>query len=334
MRWAVGLTLYPGKSYLETSIRILNRTPVVNSFLCFANVAVHVNENYQVIFPPSTQHVTYHAKREFTTWPIATTRYNGSDFTKGVDVSWYKNHFVSNSMFAWNYEDDFFAGYDHGKQAGTMSVADHHVVPGKKLWTWGSGPGGRMWDKILTDDDGPYIELMVGAYSDNQPDYSWIQPLRSQKIQAILVSFPRHRRREKRQSRRRGEPRNVPKTEPPNWAFTPLRSIRGRRSALKAGDKILFEEKTDIGPGKAYVKQVSLPAGLTSTICGLRSQWTDMNGGLFARPTETRADAEMGQTAAGAKGYQNQRGTVSYRTAHRSVPQSRAWSPIHTGRRP
>ena len=33
-----------------------------------------------------------------------------------------------------------------------------------------------MWDTLLTDDDGPYLELMAGAYSDNQPDYSWIQP--------------------------------------------------------------------------------------------------------------------------------------------------------------
>ncbi len=72
MRWAVGYTLRPGKSYLEASMRIVNRTPVVNTMLCFANVAVHVNENYQVIFPPSTQFGTYHAKREFTTWPIAT----------------------------------------------------------------------------------------------------------------------------------------------------------------------------------------------------------------------------------------------------------------------
>ncbi len=82
-------------------------------------------------------------------------------------------------MFAWNYEDDFFAGYDHGKDAGIISVADHHFIPGKKFWTWGNGPRGHMWDKILTDDDGPYIELMSGAYSDNQPDYSWLQPLRN-----------------------------------------------------------------------------------------------------------------------------------------------------------
>ena len=144
MRWAVGYTLRPGKSCVEASVRILNRTPVVNTMLCFANVAVHVNENYQVIFPPGTQYGTHHHKREFTTWPVATGRYGGADFSKGVDVSWYKNHDSANSIFAWNYEDDFLAGYDHGKQAGTMSVSNHHVVPGKKLWTWGNGPRGRI----------------------------------------------------------------------------------------------------------------------------------------------------------------------------------------------
>ncbi len=91
-------------------------------------------------------------------------------------MSWYKNHFKSNSTFAWNYQDDFFAGYDHGKNSGVMSIADHTVVPGKKFWTWGNGPNGRAQDTLLTDNDGPYIELMVGAYSDNQPDYSWLQP--------------------------------------------------------------------------------------------------------------------------------------------------------------
>src|SRR5262245_21794049 len=183
MRWAVGYTLHPGKSVLECQVRIINRTPLPNTMLCFANVAVHANDQYQVIFPPSTQHVTFHGKREFTTWPIATTRFNGSDFTNGVDVSWYKNHQNAMSMFAWNYEDDFFGGYDHGKNAGIVSVADHHIVPGKKFWTWGNGPRGKMWDKILTDDDGPYIELMTGAYSDNQPDYSWLAPYETKSFQ-------------------------------------------------------------------------------------------------------------------------------------------------------
>jgi hypothetical protein len=136
MRWAVGYTLQPGSSVLECSVRVINRTPFPNTILCFANVAVNANDNYQIIFPPSTQWVTYHAKREFSEWPVSHQRYSGADFTAGVDVSWYKNHLNANSMFAWNFADDFFAGYDHGKEAGTMSVADHHIAPGKN-----SGPG-------------------------------------------------------------------------------------------------------------------------------------------------------------------------------------------------
>src|SRR5208337_1745522 len=151
MCWVVGLTLHPGRSYLEASFRIINRTPVPTSMLSFSNVAVSVNDTYQVIFPPSTQFVTFHAKRDFTTWPIATTKYAGSDFTPGVDVSWYKNHYNATSMFAWNYLDDFFAGYDHGKDAGILSVADHNVAPGKKFWTWGNSPRGRAEDHLLTD---------------------------------------------------------------------------------------------------------------------------------------------------------------------------------------
>ncbi|MGW8178803.1 MAG: DUF5107 domain-containing protein, partial [bacterium] len=79
-------------------------------------------------------------------------------------------------MFAHDSKEDFFAGYDHGKQAGVVHVGDHHQVPGKKFWTWGTGTRGKRWEKIYTDKDGPYLELMVGAFSDNQPDYSWIQP--------------------------------------------------------------------------------------------------------------------------------------------------------------
>ena len=157
--------------------------------LCFANVAVNANENYQIIFPPDTQWVTYHFKRDFAAWPVASGLYNGTDFGAGTDVSWYKNHQSANSMFAWNYTDDFYAGYDHGKDAGTMSIADHHIVPGKKFWTWGNGPRGRMWDNILTDTDGPYIELMVGAYSDNQPDYSWLQPFEERSFQMNWYPF-------------------------------------------------------------------------------------------------------------------------------------------------
>ncbi len=65
-----------------------------------------------------------------------------------------------------------------------MSVADHNVVPGKKLFTWGNGPRGRMWEHNLTDDDGPYIELMVGAYSRQPARLLLASALRNQVVLA------------------------------------------------------------------------------------------------------------------------------------------------------
>lgn len=176
MKWLVGMTLYPDRSYLELTCKVFNRTPFAWPMLFWINPAVHANTNYQVLFPPSTEWVTQHGKPEFASWPVARQNYGGSDYTRGVDISWWKNHDTPKSFFAWNYEDDWFGGYDHGRQAGVIHWADHHLGPGKKFFEWGNGPEGEMWTKILTDDDGPYLELMAGAWSDNQPDYSWIQP--------------------------------------------------------------------------------------------------------------------------------------------------------------
>jgi tetratricopeptide (TPR) repeat protein len=260
MRWAVGYTLRPGKSYLEAKLRIVNRTPVVNTMLTFANVAVHVNENYQVFFPPSTQYGTYHSKTQFTKWPVSDSRYQAADFTKGVDISWYKNHITSNSVFAWNYEDNFFAGYDHGKKAGIMSVADHHMVPGKKLWTWGNGPAGRQWDHILTDNDGPYIELMVGAYSDNQPDYSWLQPNEAKVFSMYWYPF-REIGGVKKANLDAGVNLDVSGgTAKVGFYTTAVHSAAVM--LLKAGDKVLLQETVPIGPAKAYTKQVAVPPGI------------------------------------------------------------------------
>ncbi|NHB84719.1 DUF5107 domain-containing protein [Tessaracoccus sp. HDW20] len=72
--------------------------------------------------------------------------------------------------------DDFFGGYDHGVGAGFVHWADHRVSPGKKQWTWGNDPFGWAWDRNLTDTDGPYVELMAGVYTDNQPDFTFLLP--------------------------------------------------------------------------------------------------------------------------------------------------------------
>jgi len=175
-RATVGFTLHPGKAYIEISARLYNPTPFPQTFLWWANPAVKVNSGYQSVFPPDVHAVFDHGKRDVSEFPIARGEYYKVNYAPGTDISRYRNIPVPTSYMAVSSAFDFIGGYEHDTHAGLLHVADHHVSPGKKQWTWGNGEFGQAWDRNLTDEDGPYIELMTGVFTDNQPDFSWIQP--------------------------------------------------------------------------------------------------------------------------------------------------------------
>ncbi|MCM1189926.1 MAG: DUF5107 domain-containing protein [bacterium] len=183
------ITLYPGKAYIEISGQLYNRTPFPQTFLWWANPAVSVNENTQSVFPPDVHAVMDHGKRDVSRFPIATGVYYKKDYSEGVDISRYKNIPVPTSYMAEKSKYDFVGGYDYGKEAGILHVADHHISPGKKQWTWGCGNFGRAWDRNLTDEDGPYVELMTGVYTDNQPDFTWLKPFEEKTFQQYFMPY-------------------------------------------------------------------------------------------------------------------------------------------------
>ena len=185
----VGFTLYPDRAYLELSVQLYNRTPFPQTFHWWANPAVHVNDDYQSVFPPDVKAVMDHGKRDVSDFPIATGVYYKHDYAPGTDISRYKNIPVPTSYMAYHSDYDFLGSYDHGRRAGMMHVANHHLVPGKKQWTWGNGEFGRAWDRQLTDEDGPYIELMCGAFTDNQPDFSWLQPGEEKRFTQVFLPY-------------------------------------------------------------------------------------------------------------------------------------------------
>lgn len=170
------ITLYPGKAYIEIKGQLYNPTDFPQSFLWWANPAVPVNDHTFSVFPPDVDAVMDHGKRAVSAFPIATGEYYKYDYSAGVDISRYKNIRVPTSYMAAHSDFDFIGNYDEGVKAGLLHVADHHISPGKKQWTWGNGDFGRAWDRNLTDGDGPYIELMTGVYTDNQPDFTWLKP--------------------------------------------------------------------------------------------------------------------------------------------------------------
>ncbi len=198
MKGMHGVCLRPGCAFIELRVRLYNRTWDTQTFLWWANAAALVHEHYQSFFPHDVHYVADHARRAITEFPCSQGTYYGIPYGEraihGVpadempgnfvpdgsypanDLSWYANIPVPTSYMIVNSREDFFGGYDHAARAGMVHVADHHIAPGKKQWTWGNHEFGYAWDRSLTESDGPYIELMAGVYTDNQPDFSFLAP--------------------------------------------------------------------------------------------------------------------------------------------------------------
>jgi len=111
------------------------------------------------------------------------------DYAPGTDISRYKNIPVPTSYMAAHSDFDFIGNYDDVKEAGLLHIADHHVSPGKKQWTWGNGDFGRAWDRNLTDENGPYIELMTGMFTDNQPDFTFLKPYEEKTFKQYFMPY-------------------------------------------------------------------------------------------------------------------------------------------------
>ena len=201
-----GFTLRPGCAYLEIKGRVSNRTNLPQTFLWWANPAVEVNDAYQSVFPPDVNAVFDHGKRAVSSFPIATGTYYKMDYSAGVDISNYKNIPVPTSYMAVNSKYDFEGGYENDTKGGMLHVASHHFSPGKKQWTWGNGDFGRAWDRNLTDEAigttadslpvgtvrkgfRPYIELMAGVYTENQPDFTWLMPYEEKQFVQYFMPY-------------------------------------------------------------------------------------------------------------------------------------------------
>lgn len=271
-----GFTLYPDKAYLEISAKLYNRTSFPQTFLWWANPAVKVNDDYQSVFPPDVNAVFDHGKRDVSSFPIAKGTYYKVDYSPGTDISRYKNIPVPTSYMAITSKYNFVGGYENDSKGGLLHVANHHVSPGKKQWTWGHGDFGQAWDRNLTDEDGPYIELMCGVYTDNQPDFSWLMPGEQKDFVQYFMPY-----------RDLGIVKNATKNAMVNLekegdtlvVKTYTTGIYpGAKIALKKDTALLLEDRYDASPETSYEKAIGFTA---DTLEGLSITVTDVKGNIL-----------------------------------------------------
>lgn len=299
MKGMHGVRLHPDRAVVELVVRLHNRTSETQTFQWWANVAARVHDDYQSFFPADVHYVADHARRAITAFPRADRAYYGVDYParseEGADrLDWYKNIPVPMSYMVTATKEDFFGGYDHAAQAGFVHVADRHIAPGKKQWTWGNAPFGHAWDRLLTDDDGPYVELMAGVYTDNQPDFAWLEP--GETKQFTQTWFP------------------IQRIGPADYATTEgAVSVRaGGGGGIRVGVALTRERKAarvrvthagrelhtalaDIAPGEPWEWTGTLPAGASASALDISVEHDDAP--LLRRPPRVEAPTPEPDTA-------------------------------------
>jgi tetratricopeptide (TPR) repeat protein len=334
MKGMHGVRLRPGRAVLELRARVYNRTPDAQTFLWWANVATEVHERYQSFFPADATFVADHAKRAMSRFPLCDGAYYGVDYAArarhGVpaaetparffppsagpdgprpaanDLSWYANIPVPTSYMCMGTREDFFGGYDHAARAGIVHIADHRISPGKKQWTWGNHDFGYAWDRNLTDPDArgvhrPYIELMAGVYTDNQPDFSHLQPGETktwtQCWYPIREIGPAHQANPDAALSLHVHGRAARLGVSVTGVFPAARITL----AARAGGRVLAELTRDLSPAAPFVHELRLPRALRPEQLVLAV--TAADGALILRhapapPAPPPAPAELAKIAA------------------------------------
>ncbi|KZE91543.1 DUF5107 domain-containing protein [Microbacterium sp. TNHR37B] len=265
MRGLHGVRLRPGSSLIELDAELHNRTDMPQTFLWWANVAARSHDRYQSFFPDDVAYVADHARRAITAFPRADRPYYGVDYPALADeradadrIDIYSNIPVPSSYMITDTEDEFFGGYDHAADAGFVHWADRAVSPGKKQWTWGDGAIGRAWDDQLTDDDGPYVELMAGVYTDNQPDFSWLLPGETKRFQQYW--YPVHATGPARQATTEAAVGVQAEGDATRVTALTTRPRAGAVVVVRRDGAEIARWETDLAPDRPFARRVDVAA--------------------------------------------------------------------------
>jgi tetratricopeptide (TPR) repeat protein len=165
MQWRVELTLRPGRSLLEQTTTLYNRSDVRHRFYWWTTASVRADGDSHVLYP--MEFTAAHHFADVDTWPVDSS---------GTDLSYPRNHLAGFvSRFAHGTREPFMGVYHPATESGMVHVADPHDMPGKKIWSWGWDDEGKDWRRALSDDESAYLEVQAGLFR-NQETYAFLEP--------------------------------------------------------------------------------------------------------------------------------------------------------------
>ena len=166
--WRVEFRLSPDKAFFETNTLWYNPTELSQSYYNWMTAAAAAREDLE-FFCPGYLYLEHSGDPKL--WPIdAEGRKLSSYASNNFGPS--KSYHVVGSL------SDFFGGYFHDSDFGFGHWSSYEEMPGQKLWLWALSRSGGIWEDLLTDTDGQYIEFQAGRLLNQYSPGRSLNPIR------------------------------------------------------------------------------------------------------------------------------------------------------------
>ena len=151
-RWRVEVRLPADRAYFETHAQWQNPTPLEHSYYNWMTGAAFAQDDLVLSFPGEAYLEHPGAERR---WPVDVEGRSLPDYDQ--------NRFGGNKSYhvVGSYQD-FFGGYYREDDYGFGHWGRYEDIPGQKLWLWALSRQGGIWEDLLTDTDGQYVEFQAG----------------------------------------------------------------------------------------------------------------------------------------------------------------------------
>ena len=287
--WRLDINLPKDKAYFTTSSFWFNSTQLDQPYYTWMNTGIKAAGNLEFVYPGKSY---LGHEGEHSDWPI--NKQNGKDlrFYNNNNFGGYKSYHVFGKY------TDFFGGYWHDDEFGMGRYSNHDDKAGKKIWIWGLSQQGMIWDKLLTDTDGQYVEVQSGRLFNQSAENSIYTPFKHRSFAPYQSDawteywFPVKQTRGFVKANDYGAV-NVKKEN--GWLkifFSPLQSLNDKLEIFENG-KSVYSKQIIVKPMVLFADSIKIDVDenkLKLTIGADKLVWNSAPGdGDVSRPLETPA---------------------------------------------
>jgi tetratricopeptide (TPR) repeat protein len=277
--WRVEYRIPPDKAYVEAHSLWYNPQPLEQSYYVWMNVAEKATKDLELILP-GKEWIGHNYAVPNQPWPVS---------RDGRNLAFYRNHenVGDGSFFVHGALTDFSGGWWHDSDFGYGHYALHEELPGQKFFHWSLSRQGAIWENLLTDSDGQYLEHQTGRLL-NQSDMGSFAPYSADRWEELY--FPYKKIGPMVKATPHGALNVRANGDALVLSFCALQAI-DEKLVVRAGGREVFTDRIALKPMEVYEKRVpaSVKKGELRVDVGDKLTYTDdPNDGILSRPLTFR----------------------------------------------